>query len=378
MSVENSDIRKNGFKQISKYRGMLMGIATIWILAFHVWIPVFNAPSNPVTTVLHHIEEYIRKTGFYGVDLFLLLSGIGLTYAIKKESVLKFYYRRIRRVFLPFFVAALVRWPISHWTFGNFISNVTGYSFYANHIHSFCWFVTAIITLYIAFPLYYKLFSMAKNKFLFTLLVIAVWLVLSILLHGTMRFDLYGFTGRIPVFVIGILFGHITQSEKEIVFKKRHYLFLLLILASGIILGYIYTIKEFEFILPGAKATIPGTLIAVSLSFLVAKLMEILDRRLPKLGKAIAAVIGFWGAISLEIYCVYECLLIPYFQKAVKALAGIGLTSRFLINIVIFAASTLIAFLAGLLFKYFWKLIELPKSRKKIDNSKHEQNCSTK
>ena len=114
---------------------------------------------------------------------------------------------------------------------------------------------------------------------------------------------------------------------------------------------------------------IPGTLIAVSLSFLVAKLMEILDRRAPKLGKAIAKVIGFWGSISLEIYCVYECLLIPYFQKAVKALAGIGLTSRFLINIVIFAASTLIAFLAGLLFKYFWKLIELPKSRKKADNS---------
>ena len=336
MSVENSDISKNGFKQISRYRGVLMGIATIWILAFHVWIPVFNEPSNPVTTVLHYIEEYIRKTGFYGVDIFLLLSGIGLTYAIKKESVLKFYYRRIRRVFLPFFVAALVSWPINHWTFWNFISNVTGYSFYANHIHTFCWFVTAIITLYIAFPLYYKLFSMAKNKFLFTLLVIAVWLVLSILLHGTMRFDLYGFTGRIPVFVIGILFGHITQSEKEIVFKKRHYLFLLLILASGIVLGYIYTFKEFEFILPGAKATIPGTLIAVSLSFLVAKFMEILERRAPKPGKAIAKVIGFWGTISLEIYCVYECLLIPYFQKAVKLFADIGLTSRILINIGIF------------------------------------------
>ena len=102
--------------------------------------------------------------------------------------------------------------------------------------------------------------------------------------------------------------------------------------------------------------------------------MEILESRASKPGKTIAKVIGFWGTISLEIYCVYECLLIPYFQKAVKLFADIGLTSRILINIVIFSATTLIAFLASLAFKYFWKLIELPKSRKKIDNSKYEQN----
>lgn len=367
MSGGNSDISKNGFKQISRYRGVIMGIATIWILIFHVWIPVFNKPANPVTNVLHSIEEYIRLTGFYGVDIFLMLSGIGLTYAIKKDSLLKFYYRRIRRVFLPFLVASLVSWPVRGWTFLTFIKNVTGYSFYFNHIHTFCWFVTAIITLYIAFPVYYKLFSMAKSKFLFTTLVIALWFLLSILFHGTMRFDFYGFTGRIPVFLIGIHFGHITQSEKEIVFTKKHYAALLLMFAAGIFLGYMYTFKDFEIVLPGAKATVPGTLISVSLSFLVAKLMEILDRKVPKLGKVLVAVIGFFGTISLEVYYTYECLLIPYFHDAINAFVSIGLTSRFPINIIVFAATILIAFIASLVFKYFWKLVELPFKKKKAE-----------
>ena len=367
MSDGNSDISKNGFKQISRYRGVIMGIATLWILVFHVWIPVFNKPANPVTDVLHNIEEYIRLTGFYGVDIFLMLSGIGLTYAIKKDSLWKFYYRRIRRVFLPFLVASLVSWPVRGWTFGIFIKNVTGYSFYFNHIHTFCWFVTAIITLYIAFPVYYKLFSMAKSKFLFTTLVIALWFLLSILFHGTIRFDFYGFTGRIPVFLIGIHFGHITQSEKEIVFTKKHYAALLLMFAAGIFLGYMYTFKDFEIVLPGAKATVPGTLISVSLSFLVAKLMEILDRKVPKLGKVLVAVIGFFGTISLEVYCTYECLLIPFFHDAIDAFVSIGLTSRFPINIIVFAATTLIAFIASLIFKYFWKLVELPFKKKKAE-----------
>ena len=293
---------------------------------------------------------------------------MGLTFAVKKDSIAKFYYRRIRRVFLPFFVAALLSWFIRNWTFYEFLENATGYSFYAKYIHTFCWFVPAIVTLYLAFPLYYKLFSITKNKFLFTVLAIAGWILLSILLHGIMRFDFYGFTNRVPVFFIGILMGDITKSEKEIVFTKKHYLFLLLILASGIVLGYFYVFKEFEIIVPESKTLVPGILLSVSISFLTAKLMEILERRVPKFGKAVVSVIGFFGTISLEIYCTYECLLIPYFNKTVRFFADNGIKSRFLINILIFAATTLIAWTASLLFKYFWKLVELPQKRKTNSN----------
>lgn len=376
MDNESNDISNNCFKLIMKYRNVIMGIATIWIFIFHTWIPVFNNPTGSVTLFFQNIEEYIRKIGYCGVDIFLLLSGMGLTYAIKKGSLARFYYRRIRRVFLPYMVAALVSWPVNHWTVWEFLGNITGVTFYTKYIHIFCWFVPAIITLYLIFPLYYKLFSKVKSKFLFTALSITLWFLLSIILHGHMRFDLYGFTNRIPIFLIGIYFGEVSQSEKKIIFTKRHYLSLIAAFVAGLFLAYMYNFRDFEIIIPGGKAVLPNILLAVSISFLSAKLMEIFERRTPRFGKVLNAVMSFWGKMSLEMYCVYVSFLIPFFGIFVSVLADLTFT-RLPVNLVIFAISSGLSWLACLLFNSFWKLLELPKKRKKVDNSKHEQTCIT-
>ena len=69
-----------------------MGFAALWILFFHEWVTLFV--NNQVGV---NIEGYLKRIGFCGVDIFLLLSGIGLTFAIRKGNVLTFYYRRIKR-----------------------------------------------------------------------------------------------------------------------------------------------------------------------------------------------------------------------------------------------------------------------------------------
>ena len=367
MSDINSDSR-NGFKLVSKYRNALMGLATIWIFVFHTWIPIFNQPENQFFLLLHHIEEFTRKTGFYGVDLFLLLSGMGLTFAINKASLKTFYYRRIRRVILPFLVAALISWPVRSWTFGEFIGNASGFNFYTKYIHIFCWFVPAIITFYLFFPLYFKIFCKAKNKFLFTTLVVFLWLLLAILLHGTIRFDLYGFLNRIPVFIIGVLLGDIVQREKETVFTPIHYLLSLLALIAGLFLAYMYTFEDFRIVVPGAKLILPGILLSISIALLISKLLAVVESHFPKFGKLLSNILGFWGKISLEIYCTYECLLIPFFSDVVKLLAKIGLTIL-PINLIVFIMSSFVAWISSMLFIYFWKLIELPQKRKIADNN---------
>lgn len=372
MDGNNNSISNNGFRLIMQYRNVIMGIATIWIYIFHAWIPIFNNPTGNITLFCHYIEEYIRKTGYCGVDIFLLLSGMGLTYSIKKGSLARFYYRRIRRVFIPYLVTALVCWPVKHWTIIEFLKNVTGVTFYTQHIHTFCWFVPAIITLYLAFPLYYKFFSKAKSKFLFTALAISIWFFISLLLHGHMRFDLYGFTNRIPVFLFGILFGEISQVQKEITFTKKHYLALIAAFIAGLFLSYMYNFRDFELIIPGGKAVLPNILLAVSSSFLTAKTLEILNRRTPGFGKALNAVFSFWGKMSLEMYCAYIGFLIPCFGIFVNVLADIT-TRRLPINLVFFAITSGIAWLACLLFNYLWKLTELLKGRKKSNNVKNEQ-----
>lgn len=91
--------RVHGLDLISKYRGAIMGFAALWILFFHEWVTLFV--NNQVGV---NIEGYLKRIGFCGVDIFLLLSGIGLTFAIRKGNVLTFYYRRIKRILLPFLV----------------------------------------------------------------------------------------------------------------------------------------------------------------------------------------------------------------------------------------------------------------------------------
>ena len=71
--------RVHGLDLISKYRGAIMGFAALWILFFHEWVTLFV--NNQVGV---NIEGYLKRIGFCGVDIFLLLSGIGLTFAIRK------------------------------------------------------------------------------------------------------------------------------------------------------------------------------------------------------------------------------------------------------------------------------------------------------
>ena len=367
-----ADSVSNGYSLIMKYRYAIMGIATIWIFIFHTWIPVFYEPSNGFTTALHNIEEYLRIIGYCGVDIFLMLSGMGLTYAIKKGSLARFYYRRIRRIFLPYLAAALIRWPIDQWSVREFFENATGLSFFVKHIHTFCWFVPAIITLYLIFPLYYKFFSKAKSKLLFTSAALTIWFLLSVAVHGYMRFDLYGFTNRIPVFLIGIYFGELSKDSEKITFTKKHYLAVIAAFVAGLFLAYMYNFRDFEIVLPGGKAVIPNILISISVSLLVAKLLEKLERSLPKLGRVINEAFSFWGKMSLEMYCAFICFLIPYFVISVQLLHDLNLPVV-LINIVVFSVTSSISWLVSLAFSYFWKLVELPKKKKIADNSKHEQ-----
>lgn len=63
---------------LSTYRTQLMGIATLMIIACH-------APASGV--VMPHFLSRIFNLGNFGVDLFLLLSGLGVYYSLSKQSV---------------------------------------------------------------------------------------------------------------------------------------------------------------------------------------------------------------------------------------------------------------------------------------------------
>lgn len=147
---------------ISKYRKAIMGFAALWILAMHEWRLLI-----PYGESFWEREVFLKDIGFCGVDIFLLLSGMGLTYAIKKSSVGRFYFGRIKRILFPYLAVAVIVGVSYGWSAREFLANVSGYNFYFKSIYSFMWFVPAILTLYLVFPFYWAIFSRAKNKTVF-------------------------------------------------------------------------------------------------------------------------------------------------------------------------------------------------------------------
>ena len=200
--VEVQNVSQDGFAVLSKYRGAIMGMAALWILFFHEWQKLFVDSGT-----IGEVEKYIQRIGFCGVDIFLFLSGIGLVFAISKGTVASFYYRLLKRVFLPFLIVGILRAVTEKWSFAVFWKNVLCINFYQSNMYSFLWFVPMILTFYVLFPLYYKIFSKASNKLMFTGAVFLLWLMLTLCFRETLRSDLWGFTNRIPVFLFGIYAG---------------------------------------------------------------------------------------------------------------------------------------------------------------------------
>ena len=359
-TMNEQNISNNGFLLLSKYRTAIMGFAALWILLFHVWQPLIPYSSNAVVNIFVYLEHFNKEFGYSGVDIFFLLSGAGLTYAIKKESLPVFYARRLRRVLPPYLFLAVLRAIFEKWTILEFIRNVSGYNFYAVFIYSFLWFVTAILTFYLFFPLYFKLFSKVKNKLIFTCCVILIWMLLTFLVRDIMPFHLFAFTNRIPIFVVGIYVGYVTQNHKEIVFKKWIYLLLLVILSIGLYLAYLYNFTSFKIFVTQGNTFLAPFLIAISLPFLLAKLLDILERRVLPLEKIINVTLSFFGAISLELYCFQD-----WFEKSIPYLQYFGFSDiaiNFLLLLITIATAWVFSKLAKL---FLQEIPEKIKSRKK-------------
>ena len=347
--TKKTDIQPaNGLEVLTKYRGAIMGIAALWILFFHEWQHIFIDRGK-----LTEFENYIHRIGFCGVDIFLFLSGIGLVFAIGKGNILKFYYRRLKRVYLPFLIVGIIRCATEKWALEGFRDNVLCINFYKSNMYSFLWFVPAILTFYLLFPLYYKIFSKASNKLMFTAAMFLIWMTLSLFFRDKLRPDLFGFTNRIPVFIFGIYAGHLTKTYKE-PFTKTTWFMLCTVLITGLYFAYLANFSGIGFIVPTSNCFLPNLLIAISFPFVVAKGFDILCGTINNgiIGKVIVKILSFFGLFSLELYCVQEWL-------CGRMLPKIADKTPMIKNLAILAISTIAGFILYLIVKYFWVLVEI-------------------
>ena len=138
------------WKSLSKFRSELMGLACLWVILHH---NSFDWPN-----ALESLERFALY-GNLGVDIFLLLSGVGLYYAWAKQPKLgDFYARRFVRLLVPYVLFAVPYWAwkdlyLGH---GSFLMDVTQLSLPLKGIIT-TWYIPAIAVMYLLYPLIAKL-----------------------------------------------------------------------------------------------------------------------------------------------------------------------------------------------------------------------------
>lgn len=325
---------KNEIKDlIDSQRSVIMGVSAIWVFLYHQWIPLWEGSWF----------SYFCNFGLAGVDFFLLLSGMGVVYALEKYSTLKFYFRRLERVFLPFFVIETIFKVRRGWDLHYFLKNLLCINFYTKHILSTLWFVPAILTLYIFSPLFYHFFRRAKSKERFILLSLAAWFALTLLSAGVpclneyfQRTWMFLFTNRIPIFLTGIYLGWVLKN-RHLEFKKRHWVACCFVWCLGFYAMELTYNQGKQLLVPESYCFLPTYLLAISGVLLTAKGAALLMRYGGKVGEISLHFFSFFGRLSLEFYCVHESV-----AEKIKMLFE-GSCHPLTVNFLMFAGSALAA-----------------------------------
>lgn len=326
---------------INKYRGQIMGISALWIVVYHTWYRMFTPETSP--KLLYYMELAITKLGYFGVDIFFLLSGIGLSYSIVKHSTKQFLLRRFRRLAYPVLIAAAVKAIMEGWSFPEYLFRASGIGFFIGK-DFFLWFISAITATYLLFPLYWRFFSRSRSKLRFTALFIISWYLGSVLLDGVIPSKVaLLLMPRVQPFVLGVFFGWAQQNGGLKMSRRVFNIAAVLSAAAGTALGWLNTIHSVGFFRLQPNGFIPGILVAFGFTVLLAELSGLLDRA-GRATRGVNGFFGFYGRISLEIYCVQE-FLGPIAADAARAL-GCGSLA---VNLVQLAAVTLSAWLLHIL-----------------------------
>ena len=287
---------------MSVHRNAIYGFAALWIVAFHL-VDMMSKVNATFPTSLRFFWDTF-KLGNIGVDVFLFLSGVGLYYSFSKDGhVLRFYYKRLIRILVPF---ALICLPYLIYLFAVgrmsqevFIQNITFVNYWLGNTSPInLWYIPAILVLYLIYPLLYKIIFFSKKGALARCLVLAaISIAVTFTLFaifGTAKDGLYKrwdtFLPRVTTFIIGCWFGKPVKEKKG--FSPW------LLLGSLVVLAGAYPLYA-QSILQGPYNRYYGCLTGIALVFILSQFFELFKNI------GLDKFFAFFGAFSLEIYLIH-------------------------------------------------------------------------
>ena len=281
------------FGDISNHRQFLYGFAALWIMFFHFCTRV------PPTGILE-IVSGIQEAGSSGVEIFLVLTGMGLYQSMKRTpSVVTFYKKRFLRVFLPSFIVMAVYHLTVDDSFVAYLSSVTffGYWFGADVI----WYIPFILTMYLIYPLLYKI-QIKKPRILYGLLLLSVVLSFAVETVG-LDMNLLRGISRIPIFIFGCILAPCVEKKKQI---PGWFLFAAVITTVLMALPWYFTQADRRFYF--CYYYFYRSFLYAGYAIVSILIVTLLAQWISKHSSMhfLYQFFAFCGKISLEIYLLYE------------------------------------------------------------------------
>lgn len=286
---------------ISRFRAEQMGAAMLFVILFHVALD----RGDPFYG--------LRRCGNVGVDIFLFLSGVGLWFSwVKTPDVLRFYRRRLLRIVPTWIVVATAFYLPDYLGARRFsrslvdlIGDITlNWDFWLHDELTF-WYVPAIMALYLVAPWYMRLVQ-SRPVYRWLPLLMVIWCVMVQWVlpihHAVGHIEI--FWSRVPIFFIGINFGEMVRTRRQLPGEAVWLLLITFLMTFGTCL-YLEQVRHGHFPLFVERMLyIPFTVCTVLV-------MNRIFRCMPQW---VNSSFRFVGALSLEAYLIHIHFVLVYVQ----------------------------------------------------------------
>ena len=273
---------------LSKYRTQLMGIAILLVMYYHMPVNWENFPFIPYI---------LSKYAYIGVDIFILLSGLGIYFACKKENSKNFYFRRFMRI-IPYsipiiFIGCILMLYMGKIDLKNVLLMSTLLEYYVTgNIQD--WYLSVILFFYLISPFLYRL--VLKNALATVIFTFVIWYVLGLFLY---RDNFILLTSRLPVFVLGIFAGNMIDNKRKI---GKSYILISFIIGLILLMLHHYLDMQNNLYWEYYMHYMPFFFIVFPLCLFISKLLSFLK-------KYSYPVLSFFGSYSLVIYILHPRIL---------------------------------------------------------------------
>ena len=293
-------LRHSGFSwhDVMSCRNELFGLSILWIVLFHIYLNIrlTGFPGAP------YLSRVLYR-GNIGVDIFLFLSGIGLSRSMRVNSIRTFYKHRFNRVVPPYLLVAI---PFFLWLniirdsggIGEFLLNLSTINYWITTGGYYpIWYVSFILVLYLLFPWLYRWDEKSSHISTVCIIFLSVVIEYWMCIKGYLPFKTSERAlSRIPVFMIGLLSASYILSGSKIQQWKVLTAFL-----SGICLFTLISLKHVHLHLIAVRYLYCPIGVAIIISYAYFRKKVNLNR----VWKALAWI----GNISFELYVVHVVLI---------------------------------------------------------------------